>query len=89
MGICDDKKKVGCCACIVFVVGLIILAIVLIATAVHVLDTTEMGLLYVKTTGSLDETTLYKAGTRFTKPFSKFIGKFATAAGNIQCSPRT
>jgi hypothetical protein len=75
MGICDDKKKCGCCVCIGVVACIVILSIVLIATSVHVLDTTQMGLLYIKTTGSLDESQLYRAGTKFTKPFSYFIGK--------------
>jgi hypothetical protein len=76
MGLCDDKKKCCCTVCIFVSIAVVILAIVLIATSIHVLDTTEMGLLYIKTTGSLDETTLYKAGTKFTKPFSYFIGNF-------------
>ena len=69
-----DKKKCCCFATVVGVGLAVILAIVLIATSIHVLDTTEMGLLYLKATGSLDETSLYRAGTKFTKPFSYFIG---------------
>ena len=70
-----DKKKCICCSLLIAGVGILILVIVLVATSVHVLDTTEMGLLYSKPTGSLDESTLYKAGTKFTKPFTYFISK--------------
>ena len=69
-----SKNKCVCCTVVLIVVGLVvILVITLIATSVHVLNTTEMGLLYVKTTQKIVETKLYRQGTQMTKPFSYFI----------------
>ena len=70
-------EKKTCCFLITCIIGLIIiLIIVLIATSMHVLETAEMGLLYLKTSQSIVETKLYTQGTQFTKPFSKFISTY-------------
>lgn len=69
-----SKNKCLCCTIVLVIVGLVvILVITLVATSVHVLNTTEMGLLYVKTTQKIVETKLYRQGTQMTKPFSYFI----------------
>ena len=68
-----SQKSIICYASIIFGIIVVGISIMLIATSVHVIDTSQVGIVYYRASGRIDTSTLYIQGTHTTGPFTRFI----------------